>query len=95
MLILAESQIIGWVLKQNQVKWHKLQRKLQQRQVRWLMEKLREAELEMEVSICEPEQGEVLGEDEDLKTKTSSETKESHDFKSENLCMFVGETCEG
>ena len=25
-------------------------------------EELREAELEMEVSICEPEQGEVLGE---------------------------------
>ena len=28
------------------------------------MEKLREAKLEMEVSICEPEQGEVLGEEE-------------------------------
>lgn len=59
------------------------------------MEKLREAEFEMEVSICEREQGEVLGEDEDLKAETSSKTKESHDFKSENLCMFAGETCEG
>jgi len=28
-------------------------------------EELREAELRMEVSICEAEQGEVLGEDED------------------------------
>jgi len=60
------------------------------------MEKLREAELEMEVSNCEPEQGEVLGEDEDedLKTKTSSETKGSHDFKYDNLFMFADETCE-
>jgi len=58
------------------------------------MEKLREAELEMEVSICEPEQGEVLGEDEDLKTETSSETKRSHGLKSDNLCMFAGEPCK-
>lgn len=60
------------------------------------MEKLKEAELEMEVSIFEPEQGEVLGEgeDEDLKTKTSSETKRQHDFKSYDLYMFAGETCE-
>jgi len=74
------------------MKWHKLQRNLQQRQVRSLMGKLRQAELEMEVSICEPEQGEVLGEDEDLKTKTSSEGKRSNDFQSDNLCIFTGET---
>jgi len=59
------------------------------------MGKLREAELEMEVSICEREQGEVLGEDEDLKTKTSSEGKRFDDFKSDNLCMFTGETWKG
>ena len=29
-----------------------------------------------------------------LKTETSSETKRSHDFKSNNLCMFTGGTCE-
>ena len=48
----------------------------------------------MEVSICEPKQGEVLGKYEDLKTETSSETEGSHDFKSNNLGMFVGETFE-
>lgn len=48
------------------MKWHKLQRKIQHRQVRWLMGKLREAELETEVFICEPEQGEVLGEEEGI-----------------------------
>ena len=57
------------------------------------MEKLREAELEMkmEVSICEAEQGEVLSDDEELKTETLSEAKGSHGFKSDNLCMFAGE----
>jgi len=91
------------------------------------MGKLKEVKLEMEESICELEQGEILGEsedytkdkewrssedlmgywdsskqheemltkDEDLKTKTSSETKRSDGFKSDNLCMFAGETCEG
>ena len=46
----------------------------------------------MEESICEPEQGEILGEseDEDLKAKTSSEAKGSHGFKSDNLWMFAG-----
>ena len=94
--ILKESKRQGLVLKKKPVKWHKLQRRLQQRQVKWLMEELREAELEMEVSICEPEQGEVLGEGEyeDSKTETSSETKWPHDFKSDDLCMFESETCE-
>ena len=94
MRILEEGQRQSWVLKKKPVKWHKLQRMLQQRKVRWLMEKLREAELEMEVSICEPEQGEFLSEDENLKTETSSEGKRSDDFKYDNLCMFAGETCE-
>lgn len=60
------------------------------------MEKLREVELEMkmEVSICEAKEGEVLSEDEDLKTETSSEAKGSHGFKSDNLCIFAGETCK-
>jgi len=33
-----------------------------------------------------------LTEEEDLKTETSSEAKGSHGFKTDNLCMFVGET---
>lgn len=93
-MILEESQRLGWVLKKNPVKWHKLQRRLQQRQVKRLVEEISEAELEMEVSICEREQGEVLGEDEDLKTETSSETKGSHDFKSDHFCMFTSEKCD-
>lgn len=36
----------------------------------WLVEELEEDELEMEVSICEAEQGEVVDGDEDLKTET-------------------------
>ena len=53
--ILEESQRLGWVLRKKPVKCHKLQRRLQQRHIRWLREKLKEAELEMkmEVSICE------------------------------------------
>ena len=66
MMILEESQRLGSVLKKNLVKWHKLQRKLHHRQVRWLMGKLRDAELEMEVFICEPKQGEVMGEEEGI-----------------------------
>lgn len=59
------------------------------------MEKLREGELEMEASTCEPKKGEVLGEDEDLKTEASSKTKELHDFKFDNLGMYASEPCEG
>ena len=48
---------------------------------------------EVEEYICEPEQGEFLGdsEDEGLKTETSSKTKGSYIFKSDNLWMFAGE----
>lgn len=46
----------------------------------------------MEVSICEVEQGEVVSEDKDLKNEISSETKRSHGFKFDNLCIFSGET---
>ena len=48
------------------MKWSKLQRRLQQKQLKSLMEKLKEAELEMEVSIFEPEQGEIMGEEEGI-----------------------------
>ena len=95
--ILEESQRLGWVLRKKPVKWHEIRRRLQQKKVKWMMKKLKEVELEKEeYSICELGQGESLGEseDEDLKTKPSSETKRSDDFKSYNLCMFVGETCK-
>ena len=129
---LEENQRQGWVLRKKPVEWHEMQRRLQQKQVKWLREKLKEVELEMEESICEPEQGEIMGEsedytedkewrtsedlmdywdsskqheemltedevlteDEDLRTETSSEVKGLHGFKSENLCMFAGETCK-
>lgn len=122
--ILEGSQRLGWVLRKNPMEWHEIQRRLQQKKVKWLREKLKEVELEMEDSICELELGEILGEcedytedkewrpsedlmeywdnskqheemltkDEDLKTKNSSEAKESHGFKYDNLCMFAGET---
>ena len=66
MMILEESQRQGWVLKKKLLKCHKLQGKLQWRQVRWLLEKLKEAQLEMEVFICELDQGEFLGEKEGI-----------------------------
>ena len=61
-----------------------------------MKEKLKEVELEMEEYICEAKQGEILGEseDEDLKTETSSEAKGSHGFKTNNLCVYAGETCK-
>lgn len=55
--------------------------------------KMSPEEVEMEEYICEPEQGEFLGdsEDEGLKIETSSKTKGSYGFKSKNLWMFAGE----
>ena len=47
------------------MEWHEMQRRLQQKQVKWQKEKLKEVELEMEESICEPEQGQILRESED------------------------------
>ena len=44
-MLLEESQRQGWVLRKKAVKWSKLQRRLQQKQVKWLVEKLREGEL--------------------------------------------------
>ena len=74
--MLEESKRLGWVLRKKPVKWHKIQRRLQQRQVKWWKGKLKEVELEMEESICEPEQGEILGESEgytEAKERRSSE----------------------
>ena len=43
------------------------------------MEKLREAELEMDVSICKEEQGEVLGEDEDWRSMNYWDSSKQHE----------------
>ena len=69
-------------------------------------EEIREAELEMEVSICGPKQGEILGEEvnekdlmnywnsskqfEDMLTREADEAMKPYIFKSHSLCMFVG-----
>ena len=69
-------------------------------------EELREAELEMEVSICGPKQGEIIGEEvnekylmnywniseqfEDVLTREADEAMKPCIFKSHSLCMFVG-----
>lgn len=58
------------------------------------MEELREAELEMEECICEVEHGEFLGEYENLNIEISSETKRSHEFKCDDLCMVASGTHE-
>ena len=55
MRILEESQRLGWVMRTNTVEWYEMQRRLQQKKVKWLREELKEVELEMEESICEPE----------------------------------------
>ena len=62
-MLLEEDHRQGWILKRKPMKWPKLQRSLQQEQIKWLMQNLREAETEMEVSIFRPEQGEMLGEE--------------------------------
>lgn len=94
--ILEENERLGWVLRKKLVEWYKMQRRLQKMQVKWLKGKLKEVELEMEESICEPEHGEILGEneDEDLKIETSNKAKRSHGFKTDNLCMYLGEPCK-
>lgn len=48
-------------------------------------EELRAAE--MNVCICEPEQGSILGEDENEGT---DEIQGSHDFESNEICMHAG-----
>jgi len=67
-------------------------------QVKWLMEKIREAELEMEVSICEPEQGEVLGEEEGIiddflncwKNAAQQENVKPYIVESNNFYVITG-----
>lgn len=64
-MLLEESQRQGHALRKKAVRWSKLHRRLQQKQVKWQAKELTEAKLEMEESICKQEQGEILGEVED------------------------------
>ena len=73
-----KDQIHGWTVRKK-VKWKRIHAKREQRvniqlteelrkleqmmSVHLRCEELREAELKMEVSICGPEQGEILGEE--------------------------------
>ena len=59
-----ENQRYGWVMK-SEIRWNSLQVKLQQKMFVDLKKELRELEFEMKVSYCEPEQGPLLGEDDE------------------------------
>ena len=74
-------------------------------------EELRKAELKMDVSICGPEQGEILGEEineedlmndwdsseeaKDVLVREADEAMKPYIFKSHSLCMFAGCAKEG
>ena len=79
-MMIEESQRIGWLMKKR-VKWKRLQKKREQQMNMQLAKKLRKleqrmnvqlgctelrpTELKMEVSICEVEQSEIMGADEE------------------------------
>ena len=106
----------GWTMRKK-VKWQKLHVKREKQVNIQLMEELRkleqmlsceelrEAELKMDVSICGPEHGEILGEEisgedlmnywdsseasEDVLAREADEAMKPCNF-SHSLCMFVG-----
>ena len=78
-----ENQRYGWVMK-REVRWHSLQGKLRQKMFAELKKELRRVESEMEVSYCEPEQGPLLGEDDEAEKERPIES----------LMNFGGDGCE-
>jgi hypothetical protein len=60
-----EDQIFGWMLRKKKVKWNMLQVKLKHGLRARLRKEPKAVECEMLFCICEPENGSVLGEDED------------------------------
>ena len=82
-MMIEENQRYGWTMKKK-VKWQRLQQKREQQVNMLLAEELRkleqmmsvqlecaelrEAKLKMEVSICEAEQSEVMGTDEEWRS---------------------------
>jgi len=89
---------------QKKVKWYKLQVKLKHRMsIQQRSEEFKVAE--MNLCICEPEPGPILGEEDDDENlmqcsdqhkeemlETSKETRRSHDFETNVLsaCMYTG-----
>ena len=59
------NQRYGWVMK-REVRWHTLHVKIQQKMFVELKKELREVESEMEISYSEPEQGPLLGDDDEV-----------------------------
>ena len=111
----------GWTMRRK-VKWQKLHARREKqvniqfieelRKIKQMLscEELREAKLEMDVSICSPEHGEILGEEiseEDLmnywdSSEASEEVMARETDKamkpyifSHNSCMFAGYTKDG
>jgi hypothetical protein len=84
----GEDQRYGWILPKK-VKWHTLQVKLKNRFNTKMRRALRTIEYEDKGCICEPEQGQILGEDED-ESEGIDEIQESHIFKSDKLFMNAG-----
>ena len=83
-----EDQRYGWIFPKK-VKWHMLQMKLKNKfNPKW-RETFRAVEHEDKSCMCEPEQGKILGEDED-EGKGADEIQKSHIFKSDILCMVTG-----
>jgi hypothetical protein len=84
----GEDQRYGWILPKK-VKWHTLQVKLKDRFNTKMRGALRTIEYEDKGCICEPEQGQILGEDEG-ESEGIDEIQESHIFKSDKLFMNAG-----
>jgi hypothetical protein len=85
----GEDQRYGWILPKK-VKWHTLQVKLKDRFNTKVRGALRTVEYEDKVCICEPEHGQILGEDEGG-SEGIDEIQESHIF-SDKLFMNAGFT---
>jgi hypothetical protein len=84
----GEDQRYGWILPKK-VKWHTLQVKLKNKFNTKIRRALRTIEYEDKGCICEPEQGQILGEDEG-ESEGIDEIQESHIFKSDKLFMNAG-----
>ena len=75
----------GWIMRKK-VRWNSLQVKLQQKMIVGLKKELREVESEMEVSYCEPKQGPLLGEDDEVEKERPIESL-INSLKSKNKIM--------
>ena len=90
-----ENQRYGWVMKKK-VRWNSIQVKLQQKMFVELKQELREVESEMEVSYCEPEQGPLLGEDDEAEKERPIESVmdfvKSTTLLTEEMTVILNET---